>query len=199
MSAHSSADIDLQLVERVLAKDPEVINDIVRLYKRQVYHLALELCRDHDDAEDLTQEVFIRAWKSLDSFRGEARLSTWLHRITVNLFINMTRSKGYNVRKEQTTFDEEYMTSSSSSQLNPEQLLSEHMLEEHLERALCRLSPAQRTVFILRHYHDMSIKEIAEQMGNSEGTVKVLLFRAIRNLQKHLSFYRTDGQLPNDV
>lgn len=109
-NAVALAELDRQLVERVLAKDPTVIDDIVRTYKREVYHLALQLCRDHDDAEDLVQEVFIRAWKSLDSFRGESRLSTWLHRITVNLFINTTRSKSYHARKEQDAFDEEYMT-----------------------------------------------------------------------------------------
>lgn len=193
MSTHGSdADVDRQLVERILARDPDVITDIVRTYKRQVYYLALELCRNHDDAEDLTQEVFIRAWKNLDSFRGESRLSTWLHRITVNMFINMTRAKGYRARKEQEPFDEEHMGKSRGSELSPERTVSAEQLAEHIDRALTKLSPAQRTAFILRHYHDLSIKEIAEHMNNTEGTVKVLLFRAIRNLQKHLSFYRDD-------
>jgi len=191
-NAVALAELDRQLVERVLAKDPTVIDDIVRTYKREVYHLALQLCRDHDDAEDLVQEVFIRAWKSLDSFRGESRLSTWLHRITVNLFINTTRSKSYHARKEQDAFDEEYMTGGRGGEDSPESPVESAQISEHIERALGKLSPAQRTAFVLRHYHDLSIKEIADQMGNTEGTVKVLLFRAIRNLQKHLSFYRDD-------
>ncbi|MCX8052105.1 MAG: sigma-70 family RNA polymerase sigma factor [Chlorobi bacterium] len=191
-SSASLADIDRQLVERVLAKDPTVIEDIVRTYKREVYHLALQLCRDHDDAEDLVQEVFIRAWKSLDSFRGDARLSTWLHRITVNLYINSTRSKSHQHRKEQESFDEEYMTGGRGAEFDPERLYSSQEIGEHIERALRKLSPAQRVAFVLRHYHDLPIKEIAEHMHNTEGTVKVLLFRAVRNLQKHLSFYRDD-------
>ncbi len=184
------AEIDRLLVERVLAKDPTVIEDIVKTYKRQVYHLAYELCRDHDDAEDLVQEVFIRAWKNLDRFRGEARLSTWLHRITVNLFINTTRSKNYLARKEQSEFDEEYMTGGRGAEYSPERAYESKEIAQHIEQALAKLSPAQRTAFVLRHYHDLSIKEIAEHMNNTEGTVKVLLFRAVRNLQKHLSFYR---------
>jgi len=189
----AAADIDRQLVERVLAKDPSVIDDIIRTYKRQVYHLALELCRNHDDAEDLVQEVFIRAWKNLDGFRGEARLSTWLHRITVNLFINATRSKRFLARKEQESFDEEYMTGGRGTEYDPERAYQASEIARHIEHALRKLSPAQRTAFVLRHYHDLSIKEIAEHMHNTEGTVKVLLFRAIRNLQKYLSFYRENN------
>lgn len=188
----SVVEIDRQLVERVLAKDPTVIEDIVRTYKREVYHLALQLCRDHDDAEDLVQEVFIRAWKSLDTFRGDSRLSTWLHRITVNLYINTVRSKGYQARKEQDSFDEEYMTGRRGADYDPERELASQEIRRHVEEALARLSPAQRTAFVLRHFHDLSIKEIAERMNNTEGTVKVLLFRAVRNLQKLLSFYRDD-------
>ncbi|GIV54849.1 MAG: RNA polymerase sigma factor [Candidatus Kapaibacterium sp.] len=188
------AELDRLLVERVLAKDPTVIEDIVRTYKRQVYHLALELCRNHDDAEDLVQEVFIRAWNNLDSFRGEARLSTWLHRITVNLFINTTRSRSYQARKESDSFDEEYMTGGRGGEYDPERAYVAKEIAEHIEHALLKLSPAQRTAFVLRHYHDLPIKEIAEQMNNTEGTVKVLLFRAVRNLQKHLSFYRDDNR-----
>jgi RNA polymerase sigma-70 factor (ECF subfamily) len=66
------------------------------------------------------------------------------------------------------------------------------VIDEHIQEALKKLSPSQRTVFVLRHYHDLPLKEIAEQMGNTEGTVKVLLFRAIQNLQKMLEFYRQD-------
>ncbi|MCS7303042.1 MAG: sigma-70 family RNA polymerase sigma factor [Bacteroidota bacterium] len=192
-SSAAVIELDRQLVERVLAKDPTVIEDIVRTYKREVYHLALQLCRDHDDAEDLTQEVFIRAWKSLDSFRGDARLSTWLHRITVNLYLNIARSKEYIARKQWDSFDEEVMSGTQSAEYDPEHELFIEQLRQHVDEALTKLSPAQRTAFILRHYYDLSIREIAERMNNTEGTVKVLLFRAVRNLQKLLSFYRDNN------
>lgn len=84
------------------------------------------------------------------------------------------------------------MTGGRGGEYSPERLFESAQISEHIERALGKFSPAQRTAFVLRHYHDLSIKEIADQMGNTEGTVKVLLFRAIRNLQKHLSFYRDD-------
>jgi RNA polymerase sigma-70 factor (ECF subfamily) len=75
---------------------------------------------------------------------------------------------------------------------DPERVLSQKVIDEHIQEALKKLSPSQRTVFILRHYHDLPLKEIAEQMGNTEGTVKVLLFRATQNLQKYLQFYEAD-------
>ncbi len=184
---------DREFVERILAQDPEVFTDIVRTFKKQVYQLALDLSRDHDDAEDITQDVFIRVYKALEKFRGDSKLSTWLYRITVNTFINRTRTLSYEASKTGKQFDDEVINDGMSySMVNPEHVLSQRVIDEHLQAALHELSASQRTVFILRHYHDLPLKEIAEQLGNSEGTVKVLLFRAIHNLQKKLSFYKED-------
>ncbi len=188
-----SIENDREFVERILAQDPDVFTDIVRSFSKQVYALAFDLSRDHDDAEDITQDVFIRVYKALEKFRGDSKLSTWLYRITVNTFINRTRTLSYEASKTGTQYDDEVRTDGMSyPMVNPEQVLSQRVIDEHLQAALDELSPSQRTVFILRHYHDLPLKEISEQLGNSEGTVKVLLFRAIHNLQKKLSFYKDD-------
>lgn len=187
---------DKAFVERILDNDPNVFNDIVKTYKRNVYFLALDLTHNHDDAEDVTQEVFIRVYKGLASFRGDSKFSTWLYRITVNTFINRTRTLSYEASKTNAEFDDEYGVHSKGSPYgfagNPDEALSQKVIDEHLHNALAELSVSQRTVFMLRHYHDLPLKEIAEQMGNTEGTVKVLLFRAIQNLQKRLAFYKDD-------
>ncbi|MFM8569288.1 MAG: RNA polymerase sigma factor [Candidatus Kapaibacterium sp.] len=196
MSSRSfgSVENDKELVDRILAKDPKVFNDIVRTFTKRVYMLAKDLTQDHDAAEDLTQEVFIRVYRSMDSFRGDSKLSTWLYRVTMNAFINTTRTRQYEVSKTSAEFDDETRNADGLGYdvADPERVLSQKVIDEHIQEALKKLSPSQRTVFILRHYHDLPLKEIAEQLGNTEGTVKVLLFRAIQNLQKHLRFYVAD-------
>lgn len=196
MSSRSfgSVDNDKELVDRILAKDPTVFNDIVRTFTKRVYMLAKDLTQDHDAAEDLTQEVFIRVYRAMNTFRGDSKLSTWIYRVTMNAFINTTRSRQYEVSKTSAEYDDELHNTGAITYevTDPERLLSQKVIDEHIQEALKKLSPSQRTVFVLRHYHDLPLKEIAEQMGNTEGTVKVLLFRAIQNLQKTLEFYRED-------
>lgn len=196
MSSRSfgSVENDKELVDRILAKDPKVFNDIVRTFTKRVYMLAKELTQDHDAAEDLTQEVFIRVYRSMNTFRGDSKLSTWIYRVTMNAFINTTRTRQYEVSKTSAEFDDEMQNTDGITYdvADPERVLSQKVIDEHIQEALKKLSPSQRTVFILRHYHDLPLKEIAEQMGNTEGTVKVLLFRATQNLQKYLHFYEAD-------
>jgi RNA polymerase sigma-70 factor (ECF subfamily) len=196
MSSRSfgSVENDKELVDRILAKDPKVFNDIVRTFTKRVYMLAKELTQDHDAAEDLTQEVFIRVYRSMNTFRGDSKLSTWIYRVTMNAFINTTRTRQYEVSKTSAEFDDEMQNTDGITYdvADPERVLSQKVIDEHIQEALKKLSPSQRTVFILRHYHDLPLKEIAEQMGNTEGTVKVLLFRATQNLQKYLQFYEAD-------
>ena len=185
---------DKEFVERILAKDPKVFDDIFRAYLKPLYTLAKSFTQDHEEAQDLAQDVLIRLYNSLDSFRGDSMLSTWLHRVTINTHINNTRTRAYEASKTRSEFDEEVQQVEDMAYdvADPERVLSQKVIDEHIHDALKSLSPAQRMVFVLRHYHDLPLKEIAEHMGNSEGTVKVLLFRAIQNLQKKLQFYTED-------
>ncbi|MFB0515933.1 MAG: RNA polymerase sigma factor [Candidatus Neomarinimicrobiota bacterium] len=177
--------------------DLATFRELVERCQEPLFQMALQLTGDWDDAEDLSQLVFIKAYNALPHFRGEAKIMSWLYRIMVNTFID-------NSRKEQARGRRVGQFSSNEDQPQPEpfvtnanedspetQTASRHM-QEHINQALEALAPQQRSVFIMRHYHDLSLKEIARILGLSVGTVKSQLFRAIRRLQKELAFYKAE-------
>ncbi len=180
------------LVDRARQGDREAFRRLVETHQDNVYYTALGLLRNPDDAEDMVQEVFIRAYKFLDRFRGQARLGTWLYRVTLNAcrdhqrkrrFIELQQSLGL-VKEPESQWVEE------RADANPERAAASTRLRGDLYRALDRLSPSERSVFVLRQFNDLSIRETAEATGRAEGTVKALLFRALRKLQKELAGYR---------
>lgn len=163
--------------------------DIVEQHKRPVYALAYDLTGSHHDAEDLSQEVFIKAYRALPEFRGEAQMYSWLYRITVNTYLNKRRKKALRFRQLWDDFSHE---ASDGSTIRPDQEAEASTMRQHVEAALAQLSPRERSAFVLRHYQDQSIKEVAAAMDVAEGTVKSLLFRAIKKLRTTLDFYRED-------
>ncbi len=183
---------EAMLVDRARQGDREAFRRLVETHQGNVYYAALGLLRNPDDAEDVVQEVFIRTYKSLDRFRGQARLSTWLYRVTLNAcrdhqrkrrFISLQQSLGL-VKEPESQWVEE------RPDADPERAAVSTRLRGDLGRAMDRLSPAERDVFVLRQFNDLSIRETAEATGRAEGTVKTLLFRALRKLQKELAGYR---------
>lgn len=166
---------------------PTAFREIVERHKRRVYYLALDLSGNHHDAEDLTQEVFIKAYRALDRFRGEAQLHTWLYRITINTYLNTKRKKALAFMRLRDDFED--ATFEQESTPPPDDGVQKRIALQHIEAALKALSPKERSAFVLRHYHDMSIKEIAAVMDVAEGTIKSLLFRAVQKLRKELAFY----------
>jgi RNA polymerase sigma-70 factor, ECF subfamily len=168
--------------------------ELVESHKKNVYYLALDLTGNHHDAEDLSQEVFIKAFRAMKDFRGEAKYSSWLYRITVNTYIDETRKKSHQLvpLPEEHEGEEDIRTSAplSDPRSNPEKDLESVNIQKHIDEALKKLTPRERSVFVLRHYNDLILKEIGEVLNISEGTVKSLLFRAIKRMQKELAFYR---------
>ena len=184
------------LVRRIQNGDAKAFRELVEGYKTQVYYLALDLSRNHHDAEDLAQEVFVKAYRGFGGFRSGAKIGSWLHRITVNAYIDSKRKKAHKMvtlvdKKDDNDFDP---LESAADEVtgNPERAASSAGINEHVESALGRLSAQERNVFVMRHYHDMPLKEIAKSLKIAEGTVKSLLFRSIRKLREHLSFYRDE-------
>ncbi len=164
--------------------------EVVERHKRRVYYLALDLTGNHHDAEDLSQEVFIKVYRALGRFRGEAQLHTWLYRITVNTYLNTRRKKALLFMRLR---DDLADAAFEQSDAPPSDRGAEKsMVQEHIERALGVLSPRERTAFVLRHYHDQSLRDVAAVMEVAEGTVKSLLFRAAQKLRKELAFYREE-------
>jgi len=146
-----------------------------------------------DDADDLTQEIFIQVYQSLQGFKGEAAFSTWIYRIAVNASLNKVRKKSgnqllYHLDALFGTPREKENSLPVSNNENPESLLIKQENEKWVQNALDSLPENQRTAIILSKYDDLSQKEIAEIMKTTEGAVEALIQRAKTNLRKKLSF-----------
>ncbi len=180
------------LIKRVQSGEREAFRELVEMHKRSVYYLAYDLTGNQQDAEDLSQEVFIKAYRTIGKFRGESKIGSWLYRIAVNQWIDTTRRKEFRMRQSRVQFSEENAENVPRLRDDPERATDNFQLQAHIERALGNLSPRERAVFTLRHYHDMQLSEIGQDLNISTGTVKALLFRAVHKLQEKLAFYRKD-------
>ena len=183
------------LVQRARNGEKGAFRELIELYRKKIYYLSLDLTGNHHDAEDLSQEVFIKAYRSLKNFRGDAKFNFWLYRITVNTCISQRRKKSLAAMTLQEDFEIEstpQFFSESESSHNPERHAEASMMQQHINSALQQLTPRERSVFVLRHYNDLPLKEIAQILKITEGTVKSMLFRAIQRLQKELAFYRNE-------
>lgn len=184
---------DLQLVQQACEGDRTAFREIVELNRKKIFFFAYDLTGSQQDAEDLSQEVFLKAFRSLKKFRGEASLSSWFYRITLNTFLDQKRKLSFSAEKKKQELDEHNITTISLDRDNPvgnpENYAESRQIQLHVDQALEKLSPRERSVFVMRHYHGMAVKEVAGILSISGGTVKSLLFRAIKKLQKELDFY----------
>ena len=152
--------------------------EIYRLYAPEVYRYALSLCRDPVQAEDLTAETFLRSLRALDAFRGDCRLTTWLCRITRNLYLNRLRKD-----KRLTFTDEELPTAPSPA---PEETVLARQTLREVSALLGELPEAARRVFLLRSLRGLSFREIASHLGKTENWACVTYHRACRQLRKRM-------------
>jgi len=157
---------------------------VVRRYQRRVYGVALRIVRAHDVADDVAQEAFVRAWRSLDRFEIGRPFGPWVCRIAANLAVNHVRSP----RAREEGLPEGYAETRSSDP-GPLGAVLDREAREVLDEAVGRLSPEQRAVFVLRAVEEMSYEEIAGALGISQGTVMSRLFRARERLAKALAPY----------
>jgi RNA polymerase sigma-70 factor, ECF subfamily len=175
------------LVASVQRGEMAAFQELVEKYKQKVYYMALDMTGNHHDAEDLSQEVFMKVYSSIKDFRGDAKLSSWMYRIAMNTCIDKTRRK----RLKLVELDDKVHEKPTASG-NPEKALQALSTQEQIDKALQKLPPRQRSIFVMRHYNDLMLREIAESLGISEGTVKAQLFRAVQRLQKELRFLHPD-------
>ncbi|MFV0545038.1 MAG: RNA polymerase sigma factor [Bacteroides sp.] len=160
---------------------------IVREYHPMVFRTALGFVHNKEDAEDLTQEAFLRAYRAWGHFRGDAEVSTWLYRITINLslnYINIKNRKGWLQLGEEAV---RKLLNLESDGCNPQEELEQQESERRVAAAIDSLPDKQRTAFVLLRYEELPQKEVAQIMGVSEGAVEQLLIRAKTNLQKKLT------------
>ena len=179
-----------QLIESAQAGDREAFSSLAQRFERRVYTLALYYTRDAADAEDLAQEVWLKAYRALPSFRGEASFYTWLRHIMANAFLNHRRVGRLD---QSASFDEETGGAADESgervrnqSHRVEEEYDQKMLVEKVVRALGELTPQQRLIFLLKHREGMTYEEIAKTFGCSAGTVKKALFRAVIKLRQQL-------------
>ncbi len=180
---------EIDLIRRAQAEDTEAFCELAKRYARRIYLLAFHYCRNAQDAEDLSQEVWLKAYQSLKGFRSDASFYTWLRRITINTFLNHQRSRSF-LKQGHTTMVQflalDSHTTNIASRVASEKALVNKVLFENVMNALAELSPSQRLIFLLRHYEGMSYEEIANAMNCSIGTAKKSVWRAIAKLRTRL-------------
>lgn len=170
-------EIPLDLVEACRRGDAQAFEEFVRLTEGQVYSVVYRIVGNHDDAADVAQEVYLKVWKAIRHFRGDAAVTSWLYRVATNAAIG-------SLRKRKRIADP----------VEPERLADIEAPAQHqpaledgdIEAALARLPAAYRTVLVMRETYGMSIDEIAKQMGSSNGAAKVRLHRARLRLADEL-------------
>lgn len=176
---------DPELITLILQGDKDSFRILVERYQQLVFRTCMGFMHNREDAEDLTQDVFIQVYRSLSRFRGESAFSTWLYRIAVNASLNRLRRSPVKMIFE--ALDRYTISVPVINEDDPEKILISREHAAWLRRAVNSLPKNQRTALILSQYEDLSQKEIAEIMMTSEGAVESLLFRAKRNLRKRLS------------
>ena len=165
---------------------------LVYRYDRQVLSMAENYARNGEDAKDIYQEVFIRVYRALPRFEFRSKFSTWLHRIVINTCLtHKGRQKDHlmdslDERRAGMDGDSYALSDVLASDMSTDTKARNSEISRHLQRALNELSPRQKMVFTLRHYHGLKLKEIASMMTCAEGTVKKYLFTATERMREQL-------------
>lgn len=194
MTSLSAAD-ERRLVDRARAGDPQAFGELVLAHQAFVYNLALRALADAEEAQDVAQEAFLRAWRGLPAFRGAAGFRTWLYRIVMNLCYNRAPQLKQALAALSIDADDdveqplrgpsigERLASDTPS---PETELEDHELRVLLHLSIDRLPPTYRLLTLMRYSQNLSYEEIAEATGMPLGTVKTGLFRAHARLREAL-------------
>ena len=171
---------EAELVAACLEGRPGAFDLIVARHRRPVYQICYRFMGNHEDASDLSQDVFLRAYRGLRNFKGNAALGTWLHRIAVNTCLNRVALK---TPKSEPIDDAQYVDTKSET---PTERLLRGERAEQVRAAVAQLPAKQRAAMIIRTYQDLSHHEIASALGTSVGAAKANVFHALQNLKKLL-------------
>ncbi len=178
-----------EIIERVLGGDANAFEELVLRYEKTVYSLAVRMVSDREDAADMTQEAFIKAYNSLSSFRGDSRFSVWLYRITTNVCLDFLRSKSRRPQLSLTVVDdadEDVQLDIPDPAADPEDQLMKRLGMQSLSEGLKLLPDKQRQILVMRELGGMSYAEIGAALSLEEGTVKSRIFRARKRLCAYL-------------
>ena len=173
-----------EIIRSVLRGNVNDFEKLVTAYEKNVYNIALRMVGDPEDAADMTQETFIKAYRALSSFRGDSKFSSWLYRIASNVCLDFLRSRSRHPQVSLSTVDEDDRATFELPDMrqNPEEQLMKKLSMEAVRRGLEQLPEQQRQILVLRELGGLSYAELAQTLGLEEGTVKSRIFRARKRL-----------------
>ena len=191
---------DEQIVERAITGEPDAFGEIVRRWERRIYALSYGMLGREEDARDATQETFIAAFRNLRNFRGDAKVSSWLHRIAINQCI--TKQRRAKVRGE-TSLDEEIETSgdvfAGPAHDSPAFVVEDDERTTLVRRAVNTLPPELRQVVVMKEFEELTFQEIAVALDMPLSTVKSRLYTAMKQLRSRLQSYGVGAQSAGSV
>lgn len=180
---------DTQLIERTLGGETDAFNMLVRRWERQIYGLTLRMLGQDDEARDATQETFLSAYRNLSKFRGEAKFSSWIYRIALNICNTKLRGRSRNM----ISLEEQYEVSGFELTADTEDLgsnIQQEQVTRAVRRALQGLPADMRQVIIMKEYEGLKFAEIADILGIPLSTVKTRMYTGLAELRKRLAHLR---------
>jgi RNA polymerase sigma-70 factor, ECF subfamily len=180
---------DSQIIERTLSGEPDAFNTLVRRWERQIYGLTLRMLGRDEEARDATQETFLSAYRNLSKFRGEAKFSSWIYRIALNICNTKLRGRAKGI----ISLDEQWETTGLEIAADTADLgdnIQQQQITRHVRRALQGLPAEMRQVIIMKEYEGLKFSEIADILGIPISTVKTRMYTGLSELRKRLEHLR---------
>ncbi|MFA6440449.1 MAG: sigma-70 family RNA polymerase sigma factor [Bacteriovoracaceae bacterium] len=174
---------ELQLIKEFNNGNEQAFNILVLRYKEKIYWIVRRMVPDHDEADDITQNVFIKAYHSLRTFKGDSSFYTWIYRIAINLSLNEIRRK--KIRRTFTIDEEVHQVQTQDAQ--PLELLEQQEQSRQIREAIEKLPDKQKKVFMLRYYEELPYEEIAKILKTSVGGLKANYFHAVKKIGVYLN------------
>lgn len=174
-------------IARAQAGDADAFRELVDRHSRAVFRVAYRVTGTVEDAEDVVQETFLRAYRQLHRFESRANFGTWLHRIAVNCAVDLIRARPRREMNEDDSTLERLGGASDDGRMpSPERTLLGVQIQERIGSALTRLTPMERAAFTLRHFEQLSIEEISRMLRLQTNATKHSIFRAVRKMRREL-------------
>jgi RNA polymerase sigma-70 factor (ECF subfamily) len=174
------------LVEKSAGGDIDAFETLIQSHQKKVYNIALRMTKNPEDAQELSQDAFVRAFIAIKKFRGDSSFATWLYRITMNVCTDFLRkrNKASVISIEQSVYESQQTMQLADNEPGPDEISEKNQLKKLVKEAMDLLPPEHREVLILRDLLDMTYKDIANTLSINEGTIKSRINRARENLKK---------------
>jgi RNA polymerase sigma-70 factor (ECF subfamily) len=183
---------DIELVQEVRNGRRQAFTELMRRYQERVYWVARRIVGSHDDADDIVQETFVKAYLALGEFRGDSSFFTWIYRIAVNLSLNALRKR----QVLNYLHESELLGRILPSLEDPAKDLENSEIESALHRAVATLPEKQKAVFVMRYFDEMTYEEIGRVLKTSVGGLKANYFHALRKVREYMRHEIQDGEKP---